>query len=132
MYALGVDSSLDTVSTLNLILLGSTNLSFEARVYEATAGIISIAMLASIVGILRRYNSTDINSWSGSWSLGSVVGLLATICEITMGYLLTAAISQWKWVWYKDSQKLTDLDIFDDSSRGALGSVKLLFSRPLK
>jgi len=33
---------------------------------------------------------------------------------------------------YKQSQKLTDLDKFDQGSRGALGSVGLLLSRPFK
>jgi hypothetical protein len=59
-------------------------------------------MLAAIFGVLRHYNSTDVALWSHSWSLNSLVGLLATISQISMAVPLTSGISQFKWVWYKD------------------------------
>jgi hypothetical protein len=101
-------------------------------VYEIFASIISLAMLAAIFGILKHYNSTDVDVWNHSWGLNSLIGLVATISQITMAVPLASGISQLKWLWYKDSQKLTDLDKFDQSSRGPLGSLVLLFSWPFK
>jgi hypothetical protein len=132
LYMLRVDCSKDKASSPHSTPLDSTNSNFRVRVYEILASIISLAMLAAIFGVLRHYNSTDVALWSHSWSLNSLVGLLATISQISMAVPLTSGISQLKWVWYKDSQKLSDLDKFDQSSRGPMGSAKLLFSRPFK
>jgi hypothetical protein len=101
-------------------------------VYEILANIISLTMLVAIFGVLHHYNSWDVDLWSHSWALSSLVGFLATISQITMAVPLASGISQLKWTWYRESRKLTDLDKFDQSSRGPFGSVKLLFSRPFK
>lgn len=98
-------------------------------VYEILASIISLAMLATIYGILKLYNSTGVDF---SWSLNSLIGLVATICQVALAIPLASGISQLKWLWYKENQKLTDLDKFDQSSRGPMGSLGLLFSRPFK
>ena len=132
LYMSRVDCSKDTASSPHSTPLDSTNSNFRVRVYEILASIISLSMLAAIFCVLRHYNSTDVALWSHSWSLNSLVGLLATISQISMAVPLTSGISQLKWVWYKDSQKLSDLDKFDQSSRGPMGSAKLLFSRPFK
>ena len=101
-------------------------------VYEILASIVSLTALAAIFGVLHHYNSSDVDLWSHTWALSSLVGFLATISQITMAVPLGSGISQLKWTWYRNSQKLTDLDKFDQGSRGPLGSVKLLFSRPFK
>jgi hypothetical protein len=101
-------------------------------VYEILASVISLTMLAATYGILKHYNSTDVDAWSHSWQLNSLIGLLATIIQIAMAVPLASGISQLKWLWYRDVRKLTDLDRFDQSSRGPIGSVLLLFSRPFK
>lgn len=40
-----------------------------------------------------------------------------------------AAISQSKWLWYRQSEprRLQDLELFDQASRGPWGSLELLF-----
>jgi hypothetical protein len=101
-------------------------------VYEILASVISLTMLAATYGVLKHYNSTDVDAWSHSWQLNSLIGLLATISQIAMAVPLASGISQLKWLWYRDTRKLTDLDKFDQSSRGPFGSVLLLFSRPFK
>lgn len=101
-------------------------------VYEIIASLVSLAMIAAIFGVLHHYNGWDVDLWDYSWSLGSLIGLLATISQVAMAVPLASGISQLKWTWYKNSQKLTDLDKFEQSSRGPFGSVRLLFSRPFK
>jgi hypothetical protein len=68
-------------------------------VYEIVASLISLAMLAAIFGVLHHYNSWIVNDWSHSWSLGSLVGLLATISQVAMAVPLASGISQLKWTW---------------------------------
>ena len=101
-------------------------------ILEILACLFSLVTLATIFIILNHWNSTDVGAWSHSWSLNSEIGLLATLSQIAIAVPLAAGISQLKWVWYKNTRKLSDLDIFDEGSRGPLGSVKLLFSRPFK
>ena len=101
-------------------------------VYEILASITSLATLGAIFGILKHYNSTEVNKWNHTWALNSLVELLATVCQIAMTFLVASCISQLKWLWYKDSRKLADLDTFDQCSRGPFGSLRLLFSRPVK
>jgi Protein of unknown function (DUF3176) len=101
-------------------------------VYEILSSIISLTILAAIFGVLHHYNSWEVDLWNHSWALSSLVGFLATISQIAMAFPLASGISQLKWTWYRESRKLTDLDKFDQSSRGPFGSVKLLFSRPFK
>ena len=101
-------------------------------VYEILASITLVATLGAIFGILKHYNSTEVNKWNHSWALNSLVQLLATACQIAMTFLVASCISQLKWLWYKDNRKLADLDTFDQCSRGPFGSLRLLFSRPVK
>jgi len=37
-------------------------------------------------------------------------------------------IGQLKWLWLQSPRKLQDIQIFDDSSRGPMGSLRLIFS----
>jgi hypothetical protein len=68
-------------------------------VYEILASLLSLVMLAAIFGVLHHYNSSDIDLWSHSWALSSLVGLLATINQTTLAFPLDSCISQLKWTW---------------------------------
>jgi hypothetical protein len=68
-------------------------------VYEIIASLVSLAMLAVIFVVLHHYNGGIIDLWNYSWSLGSLVGLLATISQVAMAVPLASGISQLKWTW---------------------------------
>ena len=68
-------------------------------VYEIMASLVSLAMLAAIFGVLHHYNGWDVDLWNHSWSLGSLIGLLATISQVAMAVPLASGISQLKWTW---------------------------------
>jgi len=101
-------------------------------IYEIGAAIISLATSGSIVYILDLYDGNDVGYWGNAWSLSSSISLLATVSQMSMAFMLTSCISQLKWTWYMQNRKLRDLDKFDQGSRGPLGAVKLLFSKPFK
>lgn len=42
--------------------------------------------------------------------------------------IVTKAISQLKWVWFRTEKKLADLETFDRASRGPWGAIKLSFT----
>ena len=68
-------------------------------VYEILANLLSLVMLAAIFGVLHHYDSSDVDLWSHSWALSSLVGLLATISQTTLAVPLASCISQLKWTW---------------------------------
>jgi Protein of unknown function (DUF3176) len=70
-----------------------------SRVYEIVTSIIALAMMGAILGVLKHYNNWDVDLWSHSWALSSLVGLLATIAQVAMAVPLASSISQLKWVW---------------------------------
>jgi len=47
-----------------------------------------------------------------------------------MGSAVGVAMSQSKWLWYRQGEprRLQDLQLFDDATRGPWGSAQLLFS----
>lgn len=68
-------------------------------VYDILASIVSLAILAAIFGVLHYYNGWDVDLLNYSWSLGYLVGLLATISQVAMAVPLASGISQLKWTW---------------------------------
>jgi hypothetical protein len=94
--------------------------------------IVSLILLAVVFIISNKYNNTGLDSWPLPWTLNSVVGFIATIIQKAMTVPLAAGISQLKWLWYKDSHSLRDIDTFDQASRGPFDALRLLTSLRFK
>ena len=46
---------------------------------------------------------------------------------------VAAAIGQSKWLWFQDDSRiLQDIELFDDASRGPLGSLRMLSTRHVR
>lgn len=115
---------------------------------ELLAVTLATACMAAIIGLLLHFNRRPITSWPQTdFSLNSVVALLATLAEACLMSAVTSCIGQRKWRWFlQKSQRqslvggaagvgngdggdrrkklLREFEVFDDSSRGLLGSVK--------
>jgi len=65
-----------------------------------------------------------------SLQINSVISFFATIAKLSLSSAVGAAISQSKWLWYRQAKprRLQDLQMFDDASRGPWGAVQLLIS----
>lgn len=58
----------------------------------------------------------------------TLIGLFSTLSKSAMLLVVSKRISQLKWVYIEQrGQRLIDLQIFDDASRGRLGAVAFLF-----
>jgi hypothetical protein len=61
-------------------------------------------------------------------SVNSVVSWLGTIARMCLLVPLSNGLGQLKWTWFSDRERsLTDISIFDAASRGASGSVQLIW-----
>lgn len=89
--------------------------------------LISWAAVGAIMGVLARYNGAALPEWPYYITLNALIALLATIATACMGVSLQSGLSQLKWIRFKESKApLSDMEAFDEASRGTWGALKLL------
>ncbi|KAF2677384.1 hypothetical protein K458DRAFT_436675 [Lentithecium fluviatile CBS 122367] len=91
----------------------------------------------AIVSILLYYQdkpAPHLNSVIGvGISLNTIVAILAAVSRASVLLAVAECISQQKWVWFSGSARpLTELDVFDQGSRGAFGSLVLMWKVKLR
>ncbi|KAF8854095.1 hypothetical protein BDZ45DRAFT_50013 [Acephala macrosclerotiorum] len=88
---------------------------------------IGLAAIGSIIGILAHFNDRTLPSWPYSITLNTIIALLTALANGTLAVPLSNGISQLKWDQFKKkSTPLTDMDLFDQASRGPLGAFNLI------
>jgi hypothetical protein len=106
---------------------------------EISAVIIAFASLASVIGDLKAYPHTIAVSDIGHGiTLNGLIATLSTIVRIALLVIISSGLSQCKWIWFSSKgkvwrrsyrrRKLKDTEMFDDASRGAIGSLRLLWA----
>ncbi len=97
--------------------------------WEIVTIIIAVGAVGSIMGVLARFNGQALPEWPYYITLNALIALLATVTTATMSFSLANGISQLKWIRFKETQApLTDMEAFDDASRGTWGALRLLTS----
>lgn len=97
---------------------------------ELFASSLAFASLVSIVAVLRAYRGRDIQDVQlpRYLTLNGLVAILATISRAALMVPVGSVMSQECWLWLSNSRGLLlDIEYFDGASRGAWGSVQLLF-----
>jgi hypothetical protein len=101
-------------------------------VIEIIASIISCLSLAGIAAILVFYDGQPLTNLriTSTISLNALVNIFSTISRLTLLLPTAAIISQDIWIWFSDTRlpphrrgALSDIDIHDAASRGAIGSI---------
>ncbi|KAH6856284.1 hypothetical protein B0I37DRAFT_366999 [Chaetomium sp. MPI-CAGE-AT-0009] len=64
-------------------------------------------------------------------TLNTALAFLVSLAKVAFFVPLVEGLGQLKWMWYvpREHRPLIDLQVFDDATRGGLGSLRLLFSR---
>ena len=97
-------------------------------VYEILCMILSVLLMMAMAILLGVYDRRPVSDWQGSVSLNFIISLLGTACKAALTFSVAAGLSQSKWIWFTSQERpLLDFKRFDDASRGALGSVQLLW-----
>lgn len=101
---------------------------------ELTALILSLSCLIATSIILKSYDGKPNPKMSWGLTLNAIISILATTSKVSLLFTVSNSIGQLKWVWYLgcDSRPLIDAGIYDDASRGPLGSMILLCTRTRK
>ena len=62
-------------------------------------------------------------------TLNTVISILSTVGRVSLLFPVAGCIGQQKWAWFSGTDRpLTDLETFDQGSRGAFGSLMLLWA----
>lgn len=91
----------------------------------------SVGCMVSIAVILVKMKDQPLSRWTFFLSLPATVAIFATASKSTAALAVAACISQSKWLHFSMATRiLGDLDLFEEASRGPIGSLKLLATRP--
>lgn len=95
--------------------------------FEIISLLIAAASVGAIVGVLGHFDHRAIPDWPLDITLSALIALLATLANANLAVPLQSGLSQLKWVRFKAGRApLTDIEDFDDASRGTWGAIKLL------
>jgi hypothetical protein len=107
----------------------------DSWLWEAASAVVSLAAIVALVFVLRHIEDQAQTSWRFRISPNTVISLLSTTARSSILFAVSGVIGQEKWLWfglgrtkgYRGGTRLIDLQIFDDASRGPLGSLNLLW-----
>ncbi|KAF2631181.1 hypothetical protein BU25DRAFT_386135 [Macroventuria anomochaeta] len=124
--AFRLDSWADWIwdTSANVLQLKTTGKGWTA---ELCSYVFAVLSLFSLAATLLAHQGKPLPEWPQLITINSIVSLFSLLMRAGIGLVLAECISQSKWQWFRKARKLNDMERFDAASRGALGSVALLF-----
>jgi hypothetical protein len=98
--------------------------------FEIAALVLAFASFVALILILQRWDKRPQQQWSYSHlTLNGLVAILSTVTRASLLVPVAGAISQAKWTWFSTprGRALESFEVIDQSSRGAWGSLRLLW-----
>lgn len=104
--------------------------------WEWLCELLAVGSLGAMVATLWYYHDKPQSAWQQSYfTLNGLVAFLATLIKTGLIVPVSAAIGQRKWLRFipnrtsaRRARRLGDFEVFDEASRGSVGSMKLMFS----
>lgn len=94
---------------------------------ELAGVVVSAGLLATMLALLSVYDHHPQPSWPHI-SLNAVISTLSTLSKASLIFSLGESLGQLKWVWFSQQKRpLLHLRLFDSASRGAWGSLRLVW-----
>ena len=105
----------------------------DTWVFEVLAFIVTFLSLVCLIMLLKYFDQQPIFKWHGV-SLNTIVSVLSsTLIKPMLMLTVSAGISQWKYIAFSNTKtRLIQFDRLDSASRGALGSLELLWETRVK
>lgn len=103
----------------------------DSWLWEITSLVFSAVCVVAMVAVLINRQGTTLAAWHLSIAPNTVISVLATVSKTCLLLPVTASISQLKWLHFNRAHRLSDLDLYDNVSRGPLGALFFVFRLPL-
>lgn len=87
-----------------------------------------LAALIAIISTLLPHDGKPTPQWPYQTSINTVVAVFINILKFSMILVVAEGLSHRKWAWFGSPRLLHDLAKYDMASRGALGSLRLLYA----
>lgn len=94
---------------------------------ELGALLLSFSSLLCIVLILRIHEGRPLPDWPLSITINALVSIFSTIMSMILVVPLAEGISQAKWLWFRNYHQLSDMEVYDQGSRGPWGALGMLW-----
>lgn len=94
--------------------------------HEISSLLASWACQIWLVVILLHRKDRPLDTWAQKVSLNAMVSALSTISKALLLEPVGASIGQLKWLHLRHPRRMCDFELFDQASRGPLGSAYLL------
>jgi hypothetical protein len=104
----------------------------KKRLFIWTSRILALTCQVAIFLLLIHMDKTPVSRWKVPISMNAVIAVFSTISKSALLVPVAACLSQLKWHYFEKTRTLRDMEVFDRSSRGPLGSLELLFYINLK
>ncbi|KPM45328.1 hypothetical protein AK830_g1187 [Neonectria ditissima] len=76
---------------------------------------------------MMMFQGEELPNWGDNITLNALVAILATLLRASLSLIALEITGQTKWDWVsRTSRPVQDMQVFDDASRGVVGSLKLL------
>lgn len=98
--------------------------------FEIAALVLAFASFIALILVLQQWDKRPQQQWSYSHlTLNGLVAILSTVTRASLLVPVAGAISQAKWTWFSAprGRALESFEVIDQSSRGAWGSLRLLW-----
>jgi hypothetical protein len=80
-----------------------------------------------MIALLVVYHDAKVSAWTAPWTFNSNVAFFITIIKGACLSPVASCLGQLKWRRFWGIKPLSDMEVFDEASRGVFGSAKLLY-----
>jgi hypothetical protein len=97
--------------------------------YECAALAFSVGCLVALAVMLGVYDGKEAPRLPYNITLNALVSVLSTAAKSSLLFAIAGILGQIKWTWFTERRELSDIQTFDDATRGPWGALILLCSR---
>lgn len=95
--------------------------------YEIGAILLSLVFMSAIIVVPENIDGKPMSSWNMPLSPNTLIAIFSTLSKSAILLVISGCLGQLKWVYFEQrGQRLMDLQVFDDASKGPLESLWLL------
>jgi hypothetical protein len=97
--------------------------------YECAALAFSVGCLVALAVMLGIYDGKKTPQLPYNITLNALISVLSTAAKSSLLFAIAGILGQMKWGWFTERRELSDMQTFDDATRGPWGALILLCSR---